>query len=556
VASELAVDRVGMASLNLQSAPCGIFLLDQDLVLLDANQTLCKLLGHEREAVLGKAIDDFLTPSFKLLFHLQTMTMLHANGRVEEIFLNLAGHQEREIPVLLNGVRLQDGNTTVFECVVMRVNERKRLEDDLFNIKKAVEQVPGMVFQYLRRADGSACFPYVSEVVRVICKLRPLQLTHSADPFHKQIHPDDWPAFLRSLEVSAQTRTVWHQEYRITLPGQGVRWLEAHAMPETRSNGDVLWHGHLHDITERRALQSALASEHERTRVTLRSIADAVITTDAQARVELLNAAAEQLTGWSQAQAEGTNIAQVLQVVDEHLAAQVDSAVRRCLIERVNIALPSKSVLLTRQGIPYAVDGSAAPILDATGGVSGAVMVFRNVTEQRRRQQAVEHRATHDHLTGLPNRAEFDRVLSQLFESAKTSSAVHALCCIDLDRFKQVNDAAGHAAGDQLLQRLASVLQSCVRTKDTVARIGGDEFALLLENCDLEAAKRVAELVCDKVRTLNFEFHGKVFHIGTSIGLATIDSHWARAQDVLAAADHACYAAKAAGKGCVKVAQA
>lgn len=528
--------------------------MNQNLVLLDANQTLCRLLGLERDALVGRVLDDLLAPAFRLLFHMQAMTMLHANGRVEEVFLNLAGDQKLEIPVLFNAVRLQEGDSTVFECVVMRVNERKRLEDDLFNIKKAVEQAPGMIYQFLRRADGTTCVPYASEGIRVICGLRPQQLIHSAEPFHQLIHPDDLPAFRAHTEESAKAGTVWHLEYRIILRAKGVRWLEGRAMPELRTNGDVLWHGHLQDITDRRALQSAVATEHQRTLVTLRSIADAVITTDAHARVELLNAAAELLTGWSQAEAEGQDIARVLRVVDELTQAQGDCAVRLCLAGRVNVVLPPNSILLTRQDTELSVAGSAAPILDAMGDINGAVMVFRNITEQRRRQKAVEHRATHDHLTGLPNRAEFDRVLGHLFESAKTSGAMHALCFIDLDRFKQVNDTVGHAAGDLLLRRLAGVLQSCVRTKDTVARLGGDEFALLLENCDPEAALRVAQLVCSKVNTLHFEFQGTVLHIGASVGLAPIDSRWAQAHDVQLAADQACYTAKASGRGCVKVA--
>lgn len=406
-----------------QNAPCGIFLLDPNLVLLDANKTLCELLGLAREDLLGRALDDFLAPSFRLLFHMQALAVLHVNGRVDEMFLNLAGHGDREIPVLFNAVRVQDKGVTLIECVVLEVNERKRLEDELFNIKKAVELVPGVVLQYVRRADGLDCIPYASEGIRTVYGLRPVQIMHSAQLLHERTHPDDLPAFLSSLDVSARTLTMWHLEYRINLPGKGIRWLEARALPEARSNGDVLWHGYIHDITER-----------------------------------------------------------------------------------------------------------------------------------RKRHQAVEHRATHDHLTGLPNRAEFDRVLKQMFDSAQTSGAVHALCCIDLDRFKQVNDRGGHAAGDALLRQLADVLQTCVRTKDTVARLGGDEFALLLENCDLEAARRVAELVCTKVSTLDFEFQGEAFHIGASIGVASIDRHWQDAQQVQLAADQACFAAKADGRGCVRVA--
>lgn len=547
------MENLNLGTYKLQSIPCGIFLLDQNLVLLDVNKTLCELLGLAREALLGRPLDDFLAPPFRLLFHMQAMATLHVNGRVEEIFLNLADHLKREIPVLFNAVRVQDDGATMIECAVMRVNERKRLEDELFNIKKAVEQVPGMVYQYLREADGSSRFPYVSEGVRTVYGLRPLQLARSAAAFFERIHPQDGPDFLQSIEASARTLTVWHREFRITLQSKGVRWLEGHAMPEARSNGDVLWHGYINDITERKSLHSALAIEHERTLVTLRSIGDAVITTNAQAQVELMNGAAELLTGWTQTQAQGEDIALVLRVVDEQTRAPAESAVHRCLNERVNVDLSSKPVLLVRGSNEYAVQGMAAPIIDAVGTISGTVLVVRNVTTQRRQHLAIEHRAAHDHLTGLPNRAEFDRILRQLFESAQTSGAVHALCCIDLDRFKQVNDRGGHAAGDLLLRQLADLLRKCVRPRDTVARLGGDEFALLLENCNLEAAQRVAEKVCNKVKALSFDFQGETFHIGASIGLSLIDSRWAQAHDVHTAADQACFDAKAAGRGCVKV---
>lgn len=430
-----------MLTFQVANAPCGLFLLDENLRFQEANPGLCELLGRPHTEVLGRPLDDFLAPTYRLLFHMQAMTMLHANGRVEEIFLNFSDAQGRDVPVLFNAVRLQLNAAQVIECVALRVNERKRMEDDLFNIKKSVEHVPGVVFQYLRRADGHASIPYASEGLRTLYGLRPIQVLHSADILHERTHAEDMPAFISSIDASAQNLTPWHLEYRIHLPNKGVRWLEGRATPEARINGDVLWHGYVHDITERKALQSAVASEHDRTLVTLRN---------------------------------------------EH--------------------------------------------------------------------KAVAHLAAHDHLTGLPNRAEFERVLKRLFESAQDSGAVHALCCIDLDRFKQINDRCGHAAGDEVLRQVAGVLKSSVRARDTVARLGGDEFALLLENCDLEAASRVAEVVCRHVAMLGFEYEEEMLHVGASIGLALIDEQWGDAHEVQLAADRACFAAKAAGRGGFRVA--
>ena len=540
---------MSLASFDLQNAPCGVFTFNDGLRLLAVNQTLANMLAVAPHELLGQPLDRLLTPSHRLLFHMQAITLLHVQSHVQEMSLNLAGADGTAIPVLFNAVRRAHEAGAVTECIVIRVNERKRLEDELFKVKKATEMVPGAVYQYLRRADGSACFPYASEGIRAIYGLSPLQVQQSAERVFQRIHPDDLARVAASIEASATALSPWHQEYRVNLPERGLRWLEGHAMPEARADGSVLWHGYISDITERRAMAAALASGHERTLVTLRSIADAVITTDEIGRVEYLNPVAERLTGWRLLEATGQPIATVFNIVNQHSHLPTDNPVARCLDERAAVGMARDSLLINRDGQAYAVEDSAAPIFKADGALIGVVMVFRDVTDQRKLRQEVEHRATHDHLTGLPNRAEFDRLLKQLFESASSTGAQHALCCIDLDRFKQVNDSGGHAAGDELLRQVSAVLLQCVRAKDTVARLGGDEFALLLENCDLEAAQRIAQSVCTQVAELRFQHEGKSFQIGASIGLAAVDGHWESAAAVQQAADNACFAAKHAGRG-------
>lgn len=318
---------------DFENAACGLATLDENMYFLAANATLAELLHTDTVKLRGQALDRFLSSAQRLLFHMQAVAALHVNGRVDEIVVNFQNARGHQVPMLFNAICRMRGNIKVIECVFVRVNERKRLEDELFNIKKAVEQVPGMVYQYLRRADGSTCFPYASEGARTVYEIMPVHLLQSAEKVLQRIHPDDRDAVQASIEASARDLTLWKHKYRVNLPQRGTRWLEGQAMPESRTDGSVLWHGYISDITES----------------------------------------------------------------------------------------------------------------------------FREYKD-------VEHRATHDHLTGIANRAEFDRQLSQMVVSARTGASTHALCYVDLDHFKVVNDTLGHAAGDLLLRNVATVLQSALET--------------------------------------------------------------------------------------------
>ncbi len=537
----------------MQQAPCGLFLFSESLLLLSSNKTFADMLGVEQEALAGKPLDQLWSPAMRLEFHMRVMTLLHMHGHVEEIALLILGADGIEIPILFNAVRRIHDGIAVTECVVIRMRERKRLEDELFRVKKATEQIPGAIFQFILDADGTSRFPYASEGIRQIYEVSPLQLQRDAKPAFSRIHLDDVDSIGESVRRSAQALGAWHQQFRVNLPRQGLRWLEGSAIPEARANGSVLWHGYLVDVTERKALEIAGAIEHERTRVTLRSIGDAVITTDRFGLVEYLNPVAESLTGWRCSEAVGQPVDQVFRIVRQHDRAPAGNPVTRCLEEGTIIGATADALLIARHGVEYAVEDSAAPIFAADRLVSGVVMVFRDVTHQRELHQEVEYRSRHDHLTGLPNRLEFDRLLAQLLVSAHSGDAEHVLCFIDLDRFKAVNDSCGHAAGDMLLRKVSDLLRQCVRTTDKVARLGGDEFAVLLQNCDLPTAQRIAQTICDRMVDLRFVFDGKQFNVGASIGLALLDRHCVSAQELQQSADQACFTAKAAGRGRVHV---
>jgi diguanylate cyclase (GGDEF)-like protein/PAS domain S-box-containing protein len=308
-------------------------------------------------------------------------------------------------------------------------------------------------------------------------------------------------------------------------------------------------------LTERARAEEILAGEKERAEVTLASIGDAVITTDEQGKVTYLNPVAEQLTGWPMAQAHGQPLFSVLKLVDSATGQPLQQTLEQAIVSGYLVSLDDNALLLNRHGREYAVADCAAPIRDRQSRLIGTVLVFRDITKTQELSRKLSWQASHDALTGLFNRAEFEKRLSRAMESAKQSSLQHALLYLDLDQFKIVNDTCGHVAGDELLRHLTVHLLERVRDNDTLARLGGDEFGVLLENCPLDQALRIADAFRESIQDFRFAWQGKTFGIGVSIGVVPIDGQSGSFAQVLSAADAACYAAKDKGRNRVHVFQ-
>ncbi len=298
--------------------------------------------------------------------------------------------------------------------------------------------------------------------------------------------------------------------------------------------------------------EAALFEAKERAQVTLHSIADGVITTDARGCVDYLNPVAERLTGWTNAEARGLILSEVLNTVDEISREPVVIPVDACLLDNRVLFSPQQTLLVHREGHEAVVENSAAPIRDRHGHCIGAVIVFHDLTEAHKMAQKASYQATHDALTGLVNRREFERRLQQLITNAKQDNKQHALLYLDLDQFKVVNDILGHAAGDELLHDLAILLQQHLRTSDTLARLGGDEFGALLEGCPLEPAQLIADKLRRAIREVRFQRDGQGLEVSASIGVVSIDHASESHTAVMSAADAACYTAKDKGRNRVQ----
>ncbi|MEG5018854.1 MULTISPECIES: EAL domain-containing protein [unclassified Microcoleus] len=307
------------------------------------------------------------------------------------------------------------------------------------------------------------------------------------------------------------------------------------------------------EIEERQRLEESLFAEKELAQVTLQSIGDAVITTDAQGNVRYFNPIAERLTGWKNHEVQGVHFSTVFLIVDQVTREPVENPINKALLEERIVTLANNTILIAHDGTEYPIADSAAPIRDRQGQIIGAVMVFHDVTESRYLTRQLSWEENHDALTGLINRRRFEQHLVDAIASVKHSNHQHALCYLDLDQFKVVNDTVGHIAGDELLRQITALIQQGVRAHDMLARLGGDEFGILLTQCSLSQATQIAENLKNLVHQFRFIWNGQTFIIGVSIGVVAIDQTSQNLMELLGAADAACYAAKARGRNCVHI---
>lgn len=308
------------------------------------------------------------------------------------------------------------------------------------------------------------------------------------------------------------------------------------------------------DITHRKSLEASLGRSKLQARITLESIGEGVITTDMSGTIDYMNEAAEQLIGTTRSFALGKRLPDLIALVDEVDRESLGDPVTQCLDERRRINLGRRALLVSKQAArEFSTELTASPIRGPDREPAGCVIIFHDVSEMRGLAREMSYQASHDALTGLVNRAEFERRLEVALKTARGEGAGHVVSYLDLDRFKVVNDSCGHMAGDNLLRELATLLKDKVRDSDTVARVGGDEFGMLLVGCPLEKARQIADDVCDAVAEYRFSWQDRAFDIGVSIGLVEVGHESGSAESVLSAADSACYVAKQQGRGRVHV---
>ncbi len=371
----------------------------------------------------------------------------------------------------------------------------------------------------------------------------------------ERIHPDDRPSIILSTQRQDKGELRDNAfEYRERHRDGGWVWILSRGRPVERlPNGAVARIvGTDTDITSLKQIENQLADEKERLRVTLQSVADGIIATDAQGNVTFINPAAEALTGWTLSQAVGQPARQILTLLSTD-GSVPPCPVRLSISKAEPVVLEDNSVLVNAAGEIRDISLTSSPLRNSDGLVMGAVVVFQDVTRSRNLQRELAHSASHDPLTGLPNRVAFDRALRNAIDVARNVHSEHALCYIDLDHFKFVNDTAGHAAGDELLRHIAALIKQACRSSDFVGRIGGDEFVMLLMECDLQRARSICEKLTREISAFVFRWEDQTFQVGASIGITAVTCRQPSTSQLTKQADAACYAAKRNGRGVVSI---
>jgi diguanylate cyclase (GGDEF)-like protein/PAS domain S-box-containing protein len=280
----------------------------------------------------------------------------------------------------------------------------------------------------------------------------------------------------------------------------------------------------------------------------LRSIGDGVITTDAHCNVEYINPVAEELTGWKVDDASGRAIGDIFRGFHEETCEPLENPLSVSIRRDRSIKSVRPTLLIRRDGNELYIESTASPIRNGKGEVTGGVLVFHDVSESRELNRRLSYHTSHDILTGLVNRREFENRLERALKSARARETSYALCYLDLDQFKIVNDSCGHSAGDALLGQLGALLKSKIRWRDTLARLGGDEFGVLLESCSLDEAMQTAEILRATIGEFKFLWDDRSFRLGVSIGVVPITADNEDVASLMSAADSACAAAKEAGR--------
>ncbi|MFY7905536.1 MAG: putative bifunctional diguanylate cyclase/phosphodiesterase, partial [Burkholderiaceae bacterium] len=398
---------------------------------------------------------------------------------------------------------------------------------------------PGFIYQYHLHTDGTASFPYASGGMAAVYGVHPADAPDGSFLVTRTIHPDDLPGFRASIAESARTLSEWKQEYRAVLDDGSIRWLKGQSSPQRQPDGSTLWHGYVYDVTDERAIQ-------DRLRLAASAFAnsyDGIMITDAHNLITEVNPAFTRITGYDAADVIGRS-PRILG------SGRQGAAFYATMWQALQAEGHWSGEVWNRRktGELYAEVLSISAVKGEDGNLSHYLAVFSDITRLKAHEAELAHIAQYDMLTGVPNRRLLGDRMKVALARARRDQLSLAVCMLDLDGFKDVNDQHGHDVGDQLLIEIASRLQTVLREDDTLARLGGDEFALLLSNLKHPEEShgvldRMLRGIAQPIRIRDAEVQ-----VSASIGVTLYPQDEADADTLLRHADQAMYTAKQEGK--------
>lgn len=535
----------------MEYSAIGMALVGTEGQWLQANKALCQFLGYSQSELQSLTFQQLTCPE-DLNTDLDQLEQL-VNGDIntytmEKRYYTRSGEVVWAL-LAVSLVRHADGSPLYFIAQIEDINDLKQTE---WVNKRLMERITlaneagGIgIWEWDLAPDVISWDKRMFELYDIPPHIKPTwQLWHDA------VVPEDREHAERVIRDSLTARQPFKLEFRIRVK-EGVRHIRSLANRVLSKDGDVeRLLGINMDMTEVKQLNEALFQEKERLHITLDSIGEAVLCTDIDMNVTFMNPVAEKMSGWPQDEAIGQPLLKVL-----HITFGVKGPVMENIhsgdMSRAN--MEQDLVLNCRHGGSFDIHYSITPLSTLDGHNIGSVLVIQDVTESRKMLRQLSYSASHDALTRLANRVSFETHLKRLLQTVQETHQRHALVFIDLDRFKAVNDTAGHAAGDALLRELSSLMLTMLRSSDVLARLGGDEFGLLLPDCNVESARYIAGRLIQSINNYHFMWEGRLHRIGASAGITIVDDANCQAAEVMSQADIACYASKNNGRGVVTV---
>ncbi|WP_145492230.1 diguanylate cyclase [Yersinia rohdei] len=535
----------------MEYSAIGMALVSPEGQWLQVNKALCKLLGYNQETLLTLNFQqithpDDLSADLKLLDDLYDGTI--PSYSMEKRYIRSDGEVVWTL-LVVSVVRDHEQQPLYFIAQVEDINDLKKTE--IIN-RRLMERIT-----LANEAGGIGIWELEIKKQQISWDKRMYELYHvpfntpvNENIWQQYIHPEDFNNVIFEYQAALNQRQPFRLEFRLQLPSGDIIHLRNNANIVCDKQGNILRViGTTLDMTEIINLTEALHEEKERLHITLDSIGEAVVCTDQEMKITFMNPVAEKMTGWANTIALGQPINYIIKLTNGVNGPELDNPIEYCLSHRPYSSLNASMVLHHRDGQYYDIQESAAPLKTLEGDVVGAVLVFQDVSESRAMMRKLSHSASHDNLTGLPNRTNFENKLKVAIQQSIEQNQQHALAFLDLDYFKAINDTAGHPAGDALLKELSQLMRQHLRNSDCVARLGGDEFGLLMLNCTLPHAKAITQSLVSRINGYQFYWEDKLYRIGASAGVTHISSSNSQRSELMAQADIACYTAKHSGRG-------
>ncbi|WP_105669308.1 diguanylate cyclase [Cronobacter dublinensis] len=537
----------------MEYSAIGMALVSTEGSFLQVNKALCTFLGYTPEQLASMSFQQLTYPEDLHADMALVEKLLNGemnNYSLEKRYYTRAGDVVWAL-LAVSIVRQRDGSPLYFIAQIEDITDLKRTE---WVNKRLMERITlaneagGIgIWEWELGTDVIAWDQRMFELYEVPPYTRPTyQLWKS------RLLKEDVAQAEATIQEALRSRVPFKLEFRIQVKN-GVRHIRALANRVLNKQGEVeRLLGINMDMTEVKQLNEALFQEKERLHITLDSIGEAVICTDVAMNVTFMNPVAEKMSGWRQEEAIGQPVLAILRITFGDNGPLLED-IHSGDATHASTGIDQDVVLHCRSGGNYDIHYTITPLSTLEGENIGSVLVIHDVTESRKMLRQLSYSASHDALTHLANRVSFEAHLKRLLQSVSDTHQRHALVYIDLDRFKAVNDTAGHAAGDALLRELASLMLGMLRTTDMLARLGGDEFGLLLPDCSLENARTISERIVAAINEYPFVWESRLHRIGASAGITIIEAANNQAQEVMSQADIACYTSKNAGRGVVTV---